>query len=766
MADFAKSFAPVILTLFVLLAPARGEGATWPLKGQVDISDGFGDYRDGRFHAGLDLRTGGRIGVQVYSPANGSVYRLKTSYLGYGKGLYIKGEDNAIYVLAHLSAYAPKVDQIVKSVQYSAKRYFIDTTLSPEVLKVTAGELIAYSGETGTSAPHLHFEKRITDEKPVNPLTHGFSIPDKERPVLTGLGFAQVDDRSLFANGRRSWFIGVHQGKKPGSYTADSVPCFNSPVGVMVGGFDRTRPDGMDQAIVNLKLEIDSVPYYQSHLDTLSFSAGKSVYFEYDFEKAVGKNRNVRRLYHLPANQTPGSGGLNGTNGVIYIDSLSPGKHVGRITATDSYGNQSVLEFPFFTVTSPLFVFDSTVNIAGDSSRCFFTPSPTFAACDIESVTVEFDAGSAWQPAAELKLQSLSSGARFVDLNKSVNAWRTLKLIFHSRLGGRIIGEPFSGLMSQGSKKVEIAHEVIDDGLLVTFNVTGPYGSYATVKLFGEDRVLGSFVPPRYFNRRTYHFFIPVQPHLARIDSIAAYMDSTTETLPNRVEKCLIFAVGYAERDSLAVDSLFQLSIEKKDLPGPKFLELQKLPLRTNSKYRLLTNVYKILPQDFPTLEPLDVRLKLDLPNAMNDHAGICDFDFEKDSWNWIGDSRIAGTTLTATVGGGGTFAAKLDISPPVIYNFSIRPRQRIANPRPTIEFNVIDSLSGIADDLSFDFQLDRQWMIPEYDPTLGSCTLTPPADLSDGDHHLAIKVTDRAGNVAEQYFIFTVATNRKADQK
>lgn len=764
MLFLARSFVPVVVSLCLISAGVRA--ADWPLKGQIDFSDGFGDYRDGRFHAGLDLRTGGRIGARIYSPVNGSVYRLKTSYFGYGKGLYIKGEDGAIYVLGHLSAYAPRIDQVLKNAQYAAKRYYIDTVLSPELINVTAGELVAYSGQTGTTAPHLHFEKRITDENPVNPLTHGFSVPDKERPVLTGLGFAQIDDHSLFANGSRSWFIGVHQGKKPGSYAADSIPLFNSPVGVMVAGFDRTRPDGMDQAIVNLKLEIDNLPYYQSHLDTLKFSAGKSVYFEYDFEKAIDKNRNVRRLYHLPANQTPGSGALNGTDGVVYIDSLPPGKHVGRVTATDSYGNQSVLEFPFLTSKSPLFISDSTVKIAGDSSRCFFTPSPSFAACDIANVTVEFDAGSAWQPAAELQVKSLASGAHYVDLSQSVSAWRTLRLIFHSRLGGKIAGEPFSGLMSQGSKKVEVSHEVIDDGFLVTLNVTGPYGSYATVKLFGQDRELDSFVPPRFFNRKTYHFFIPVKPEYARIDSIAAYMDTTTVPLPNKVEKCLIFAVGYAERDSLALDSLFQLTIEKKDLPGPRFLELQKLPLRTNSKYRLLTNVYKILPQDFPTLEPLDIRLKLDLPNAMNEQAGICDFDFEKDRWNWVGDSRISGSTLTATTNSGGTFAAKLDISPPIIYNFSIRPRQRIANPRPIIEFNVIDSLSGMADDLAFDFKLDNKWMIPEYDPNLGTCTFTPPADLSDGDHHVAVKVTDRAGNLAEQYFIFTVATGKSEEKK
>ena len=170
--------------------------------GNIDLSNGFGDYRDGRFHTGLDLRTGGAVGLPVYSPVDGYIWRLKMSYVGYGKGLYVKGADGFVYVFGHLSAFAPAIDTVVKRAQYRTERYAVDLILPSDSLPVKQGSIIAYSGESGAGAPHLHFEKRLTDEYPLNPLTHGFSLPDKVRPTLSRVGFQQVDDHSLFEKGQ------------------------------------------------------------------------------------------------------------------------------------------------------------------------------------------------------------------------------------------------------------------------------------------------------------------------------------------------------------------------------------------------------------------------------------------------------------------------------------------------------------------------------------------------------------------------------------
>ncbi|MCM2272814.1 MAG: hypothetical protein NDJ18_09715, partial [candidate division Zixibacteria bacterium] len=59
MQFFIRLAALVTIHLTISATTTYTAPAAWPLKGEIDLSSGFGDYRSGRFHAGLDLRTGG-----------------------------------------------------------------------------------------------------------------------------------------------------------------------------------------------------------------------------------------------------------------------------------------------------------------------------------------------------------------------------------------------------------------------------------------------------------------------------------------------------------------------------------------------------------------------------------------------------------------------------------------------------------------------------------------------------------------------------------
>ena len=196
-----STLGAAILVLAISIAFA--DSTLWPLGQNPDLSSGFGDFREGRFHAGVDIRTGGRVGRRLSSPIDGYVYRLKMSYRGSGKALYIMGDDGYLYVFYHLSGFNDEIDQIVTQAQIAAHSYHIDIHLPRDSIRVNRGTYLAKSGQTGAGAPHLHFEKRTADNRPVNPLAHGYQLSDTVQPTINLIGFEMTDDESLFDGGDR-----------------------------------------------------------------------------------------------------------------------------------------------------------------------------------------------------------------------------------------------------------------------------------------------------------------------------------------------------------------------------------------------------------------------------------------------------------------------------------------------------------------------------------------------------------------------------------
>ena len=81
----------VVLTLccllVVVLSHAQGEKATFvsPLGVPLLLSANFGELRANHFHSGLDFKTQGRTGLNVYAADDGYVSRIAVSPWGYGR---------------------------------------------------------------------------------------------------------------------------------------------------------------------------------------------------------------------------------------------------------------------------------------------------------------------------------------------------------------------------------------------------------------------------------------------------------------------------------------------------------------------------------------------------------------------------------------------------------------------------------------------------------------------------------------------------------
>lgn len=166
-----------------LVGPVAAEPYQWPLDLPREITSSFGEYRTGRFHAGIDLRTSG-VGRDVRAAEDGHISRVRCSPFGYGKAVYLSMKDGRSVVYAHLDDYDDALRAYVRQGQHTAKNYTVDLFPEPGRFPVKRGQIIAKSGQTGTGAPHLHYEIRDSAERPIHPRLLGVEWPDQKRPEI------------------------------------------------------------------------------------------------------------------------------------------------------------------------------------------------------------------------------------------------------------------------------------------------------------------------------------------------------------------------------------------------------------------------------------------------------------------------------------------------------------------------------------------------------------------------------------------------------
>ncbi len=180
------------IVIVTALAADPGAQYAWPLDLPRVLTSSFAEYRPGRYHMGIDLRTGS-IGKQVFAAADGYVSRIRCSPYGYGKAIYLQLEDGNSVVYAHLDDYAPALRDYVRNAQHARKKYEVDLYPDVNELPVSRGQLIAKSGQTGIGVPHLHYEIRDPAGVPINPRLLGIAWPDSGAPVFRGVAVIPLD---------------------------------------------------------------------------------------------------------------------------------------------------------------------------------------------------------------------------------------------------------------------------------------------------------------------------------------------------------------------------------------------------------------------------------------------------------------------------------------------------------------------------------------------------------------------------------------------
>lgn len=355
-----------------------------PLDIPLYLAGNFGELRGNHFHTGIDIKTQGVEGKAVYSIGDGYISRIKISTGGYGKAIYVRHPNGYTSVYAHLNKGNKEIEAYIQGKQYQRESFEIELFPEKGELTVNKGEIIAYSGNSGSSGgPHLHFEIRETKtEEPVNPLLFGFDIQDNIDPIIKGIRLYPLNDESYVSPYPGS-AIGFLVEGSYGKYklkAGQRIEAYGN-VGLAIHTYDLLNGYPNKCGVYQIQLFVDSALYMNVEFEKLNFSHLRYIntYMDYPLYKEgrkyyhkqfIGPN-NKLKIYETRLN-----------DGVL---TMNDGKlHHVQYIIKDSYGNTSTIEFdmlalaqvPFpirrstieegvfnFTVDGPNYVNDEEITL-------------------------------------------------------------------------------------------------------------------------------------------------------------------------------------------------------------------------------------------------------------------------------------------------------------------------------------------------------------------------------------------------------------------
>ena len=257
-----------------------------PIKIPIYLSATFGELRNNAFHAGVDIKTNGEIGKKVYAVADGYVSRIAVSPYGYGNAVYIMHNDGYTSVYAHLEMFNEKIGKYVKTKQLDSHSYAQNLFLQNDEITVKAGDLIGYSGDTGGSGgPHLHYELRDANQRPLNPYFFGFKITDKIKPTINSIALYPKELSSV--NGSEEpVYLKVED---------NMVVKVNGTVSFGISAFDQADGSANKNGVYSIELFADNRLIFSVLFDRYSYDETRYVNSLIDYKKFVkDKIRYVR----------------------------------------------------------------------------------------------------------------------------------------------------------------------------------------------------------------------------------------------------------------------------------------------------------------------------------------------------------------------------------------------------------------------------------------------------------------------------------------
>jgi len=315
-----------------------------PVDFELSLSGTYGEIRPDHFHSGIDIRTDGQTGKPVYAAMDGYVSRIFVSPWGFGKALYITHSSGYTTVYGHLDRFHGEIAMYAREQQYRNESFTIDVTVPAGKIRVRKGEVIGYSGNSGSSAgPHLHFEIRdARTQEPLDPLSFGIPIRDDIPPQIRSVkiypygtsGMVNFTDSPVALQA-----MGDH-----GSYRLQTRDTIMVTGDVIFGieAYDFLNSSSIRCGIKSIELDVDDGKVFGQTVERYAFADTRYVNAILDYPQNQRNKQRFFRSYIAPGNRLNIFEGVI-NRGIVSFTDRSP--HRIQYVVKDAHGNTSRITF-------------------------------------------------------------------------------------------------------------------------------------------------------------------------------------------------------------------------------------------------------------------------------------------------------------------------------------------------------------------------------------------------------------------------------------
>lgn len=303
-----------------------------PMDIPVSLAGNFGECRPNHFHSGIDLRTQSKENIPVRSIDYGFVSRVKIEAGGFGNAIYITHPNGITSVYAHLNLFYPDLEKRIRKIQYENKSWKTDVTFLPAQFPVAKGQVIAWSGNTGSSqGPHLHLEIRDTKtENPLNPLLFFKNIKDSVKPVLKKIAIY---------DGNNSIYMQVPQiiTLQKNTKQTDTIFTPNTKVYFAIQADDFMQNTQATLGIYEMRMYVNDKPHFAWQMNNISYDITRYMNAHADYKTKKQKGMWLQLCHKLKNDQLKIYKSFQPLDGIVELNNDAPQKI--KIELYDVAGN-------------------------------------------------------------------------------------------------------------------------------------------------------------------------------------------------------------------------------------------------------------------------------------------------------------------------------------------------------------------------------------------------------------------------------------------